>query len=202
MKGRRTVLAALAGALISVPAFSEPMRAVEGEAIAAYLNSQEPGERAKKTLVIVLTTVSASDPWMSESPDKEGLKRAMPQATDAVVSDFLRVIASPSALYLPRPLVHRNLRVQMVSQAAIDRIFDDEGGNSSLGLIWRNFYKAYPEAGRLVHFSRVGIDEQSSQALFFVSLRYGGLGGQGFYVLLHRRFGMWRVLAIEQAWIS
>ena len=199
---RRAVLTVLVGSLVSAPAFSEPMRAVEGEAIVAYLNTQEPGERAPKTLVVGSTTASASDGFMSDSPDRDSLKKAIPQATDAVICDFLRVIAGPSALQLPRHLVHRNIRLQMARQVELDRIFDDGDGHLSLSLAWRNFYKAYPEAAGLVHASRVGIDDQSTQALFFMSFRHGGLGGRGFYVLLHRHLGIWRVLATEQAWVS
>lgn len=194
---RRVVLAALAGSLVSAPAFSEPMRAVEGEAIVAYLNTLEPGERAPKTLVVELTTATASDAMLSDSPHRNRFKKAMPQATDAVIDDFLRVLESRSALQIPRHLVHRNVRLQMASEVELDRIFKAAGGQG-----WINFHKAYPQAGGLVRLSRAGLDESSSQALFFMSISGGMMRGAGFYVLLHRHLGIWRVLATEQAWVS
>ncbi|MNV33402.1 hypothetical protein D3C71_1247690 [compost metagenome] len=173
------------------------MRPVEGEAIVAYLNTLEPGERAPKSLVVELRTATPSEAMLSESLDRARLKKRMPQATDAVLNDFIRVLAGRSALQIPRHLVHKNIRLQMSSEAEIARIFKADDGQG-----WGNFYKAYPEAGGLVRLSRAGLDEKSTQALFFISISGGMTRGAGFFVLMHRRLGMWRILATEQAWIS
>ncbi|MGJ7528438.1 hypothetical protein ACSFB7_22200 [Variovorax sp. GB1P17] len=191
------MLATLAGTLFAAPAFSQSMRSLEGEAIVAYLNTLEPGERALKTLVVALTAATASDAMLPSSPDKEGLKKVVPQATDAVIDDFIRVLAVDSALQIPLHLAHRNIRLQMAKEVELDRIFKAAGGQG-----WIKFYKAYPEAGGLVRLSRAGLDERSTQALFFMSISGGMMRGTGFFVLLHRRFGIWRVLATEQAWVS
>lgn len=173
------------------------MRSLEGEAIVAYLNTLEPGERAQKTLVVALTAATASDAMLPTNPDKERLKKAVPQATDAVIDDFIRVLAADSALQMPLHLVHRNIRLQMAREVELDRIFNVADGQG-----WGNFHKAYPEAGGLVRLSRAGLDERSTQALFFMSISGGITRGVGFFVLLHRRFGIWRVLATGEAWIS
>lgn len=175
------------------------MRGIEREAIAAYLNSQVPDEPARRTLVIESTTAVTADAFISGGPDRKELARAMPGATSAVIDDFIRVISERSALQIPVHLVRRDLPWQMVSEGEIDRIFSAP----QLGAAWESFHKAYPgDGGVLVRFSRVGIDERAAQALFFASARSGGLGGSGFFVLLHRPLGMWRILATEQAWIS
>lgn len=191
----------MAGAIASVSAFGgEPMRVVEGEVIAAYLNTLEPDEVPTKTLIVEQTTADADEALMSGAgePARDMLRKQLPQATEKVIDDFLRVLARPAPLSIPSRLVRRNIRMQMVRVTDIDRLFDTK----SLGVAWANFYKAYPDAVGLVRISRVGLDEDATQALFYLSVTSGGLRGSGHFLLLHRRFGIWRVLASEQAWIS
>ncbi|SEM00665.1 hypothetical protein SAMN05518845_114172 [Variovorax sp. YR750] len=198
---RRAALAALAGALVPTLAFSgEPMRPVEREAIAAYLNTLDPGVMSPKKLIIEEVTADTGFAFVGvDGAERETLRKEMPQATERVIDDFLRVLAKASPLQIPSHLVRRNVRFQMVQVEDIDRLFD---ATKNLGLSWESFYKAYPDAAGLVRISRAGIDEAASQALFFMSLSYGGLRGTGYFVLLHRPLGVWRVLATEQAWIS
>ena len=191
----------MAGALVPVSALGgEPMRAVEGEVIAAYLNTLEPDEVPKKTLIVEQTTADVDEALMfgAGEPAREMLRKQLPQATEKVVDDFLRVLARPAPLSIPSRFVRPNIRMQMVRVTDIDRLFDTK----SLGAAWENFYKAYPNAACLVRISRVGLDEEATQALFYLSVRSGGLRGSGHFVLLHRRFGIWRVLGSEQAWVS
>lgn len=191
----------MAGALVSVPAFGgESIRMIEAEVIAAYLNTVEPDEAPKKTLIVEQTTADADEAFISGAgePAREMLRKQLPQATEKVIDDFLRVLARPAPLSIPSRLVRRNIRMQMVRATDVARLFDTR----TLGAAWENFYKAYPDAACLVRISRVGLDEDSTQALFYLSVRSGGLQGSGHFVLLHRRFGIWRVLASEQAWIS
>jgi hypothetical protein len=191
----------MAGVLASMSALgSEPMRVVEGEVIAAYLNTVEPDEAPKKALIIEQTTADVDEALTSGAGEqaREMLRKQLPQATEKVIDDFLRVLARPAALSIPSRLVRPNIRMQMVRVADIDRLFDTK----SLGAAWENFYKAYPNAACLVRISRVGLDEEATQALVYLSVRSGGLRGSGHFVLLHRRFGIWRILASEQAWVS
>ena len=198
---RRVAIAAMAGSLVSVPALgSEPMRAVEREVIAAYLNSLEPDKPSAKKLVIEQTTAITDEAFgtIGLANGRDQLAKDLPQASRRGLDDFLRVLAKPSPLWIPSQLVRPNLRLQMVRASDVDRLFDAD----KLGAAWERFYKAYPDAIGLVRISRVGIDEQTSQALFYMSLRQGGLRGSGHFMLLHRPLGIWRVLATAQAWVS
>ncbi len=180
-------------------AFSEaPIRQIEQEAIAAYLNTLDPEQPAAKILVIEQTTATADEAFVATDPQRERLVKDLPQATGKVIDDFLRVSATPSELRVPGQLVRRNVRLQMVRKKDMDRLFDL--GKPSLA--WARFYELYPDAAGLVQISRVGIDESAAQALFYMSIRQGGLRGSGHFVLLHRPFGIWRVLATAKAWIS
>ncbi|MGJ7505534.1 hypothetical protein ACSFBF_34665 [Variovorax sp. ZT5P49] len=198
---RRAALVALAGALVPTLALSgESMRPVEREAIAAYLNTLDPGVVSPKTLVVEQTTADTGSAFVGATGfERETLRKEMPQATGRVIDDFLRVLAKLSPLQIPSHLVRRNVRFQMVRVEDINYLFDTA---KNLGLAWESFYKAYPDATGLVRFSRVGIDESASQALFFMSIGQGGLRAMGHFVLLHRPLGMWRVLDSAQAWIS
>ncbi|WP_307501337.1 hypothetical protein [Variovorax sp. W1I1] len=148
------MLAMMAGVLASMSALgSEPMRVVEGEVIAAYLNTVEPDEAPKKALIIEQTTADVDEALTSGAGEqaREMLRKQLPQATEKVIDDFLRVLARPAALSIPSRLVRPNIRMQMVRVADIDRLFDTK----SLGAAWENFYKAYPNAACLIrNFAR------------------------------------------------
>lgn len=198
---RRAALGALAGALVPTLVFSgEPMRSVEGEAIAAYLNTLDPGTISPKKLVVEQITADTGFAFVGAAgSERETLRKEMPQATERVIDDFLRVLAQSSPLQIPSHLVRRNVRFQMARAEDINHLFDTA---RNPGLAWDSFYKAYPDAAGLVRFSRVGIDESASQALFFTSISKGGLRAVGYFVLLHRPLGIWRIQAMEMAWIS
>ena len=195
---RRAVLAVLGGALASQPALCEPMHATEQMAIAAYLNSLLDEKPIVKTLAIASTTATADEAFIGAKPDVSKFKaERMPEASDAVVADFLRVIAAPTVLQIPRHLVRKELRWVVADEASLSRIFDQ-----SLGNAWKQFYKEYPNSTGLTRISRVGLDDDSGQALFYLSVTPAGLGGAGFFILLRRHFGVWRVLASKVAWVS
>lgn len=176
------------------------MRPVEREAIAAFLNAFDFDVVPTKTLVIERTTADVDRALLENvGSERERLRKAMPQATEKVIDDFLRVLAQPSQLQIPSHLVRRNIRLQMVRSEDINRIFD---ATNNFGEAWQRFYKAYPDAACLVRFSRAGIDESAGQALFFISTSKGSLRAVGEFVLLHRPLGIWRIQASEMAWIS
>ena len=66
------------------------MRGIEREAIAAYLNSQASGEPSRRTLVIESTTAITADAFISSGPDRKELASSLPEATSAVIDDFIR----------------------------------------------------------------------------------------------------------------
>ena len=195
---RRAVLALVCGGLASQPARSEPMRVTEQVAIAAYLNSLLDEKPIVKTLAIASNTATADEVFIGTKPTVSKFKAEMPEASDAVIEDFLRVIAAPTVLQIPRHLVRKELRWVIADEASLARIFDRQ----SLGAAWKQFYKEYPNTTGLTRISRVGLDDSSAQALLYLSVTPAGLGGAGFFILLRRHFGVWRVLASKMAWVS
>jgi hypothetical protein len=200
MPGRRAVLAALAGSFMAVQASrAESMRMAEREVVAAYLNNLETDEPMTKVVVIASATSTMSEAFVGigdRSAARVRLAQMLPQATNAVIDDFLRVLSESVSLQIPGHLVRKDLRYRMAGQRELDRLFDERGKG------WLNFYKAYPDASCLVRLSRPGLDEEAGQALVFMSIRGGMARGAGFFELLQRRFGIWRSAANAKAWIS
>jgi hypothetical protein len=192
------LLALLLGAFTPFAARAEAMRAIEGEVIAAYLNSLESGEHRSRTLVFASLTSTTEEAFIGSKPDAKEVAATLPEATSAVIDDFLRVAGTPSQLEIPPRLVRKSLKWRIAQEAALVRIF----GAPALADAWKQFYQEYPNASGITRVSRVGIDEEAAQALFYLSITPAGLGGAGFFLLLHRRFGIWRVLASKSAWVS
>ena len=80
----------------------------------------------------------------------------------------------------------------------LERIFE----TTPPGEAWRRFYREFPNASGLTRISRAGVDEDSHQALFYLSITPGTLGGSGHFVLMQSRLGIWRVVTTRQAWLS
>ena len=195
---RRSVLVLLAGGLYLSESRATDMRRIEQEVVAAYLNSLVPDQPQLKTLILSSATATADDAFVGDGSRSVRLSQEFPEATRAVIEDFLAVTHASTALQVPRVLVRKELRWRVASEHDLNRIFD----LPSLGQAWEQFYKEYPHAAGITRFSRVGVDTNSTQALLYFSMTPGGLGGAGFFVLMHRRLGIWRVLSSKQAWIS
>lgn len=194
---RRAALTLLTCGAVALPVRAEPMRAVEGEAIAAFLNSLNPPP-SDKILLFSSATATTQAAFVGSKPDAKQLASDLPQATNAVIADFLRVADSSSALSIPRHLVRPELRWRVAPKESIDRVFD----TGTLSDAWSQFYKQFPSSSGLAQVSRVGVDERSTQALFHISMTYSGLGGTAYFVLLHRTLGIWHVLNTSLAWKS
>ena len=67
---------------------------------------------------------------------------------------------------------------------------------------WPAFYKRFPGSPGLVRLSRVGINADGTQALFYASHTCSGLCGGGEYVVMARRDGRWLIEKEIETWIS
>ncbi|MCQ9205709.1 MAG: hypothetical protein NG737_05290 [Omnitrophica bacterium] len=68
----------------------------------------------------------------------------------------------------------------IITQREIDGIFESRGG-------WKRFYRRYQGADGILTFSRVGFNQDRSQALVYVVTQWGDLAGTGFYILLTKQ---------------
>ena len=196
---RRALLAFLAGASGAALSFANSMRGAEQEAIAAFLNSLvDDVAPMKRSILFAPDTSTTDEAFSGGEPVQQWLKIEFPEASDAVIDDLARVMSASVQLEISRRLVRTEIRFAIAQKATLARIFE----RKSLAVAWDAFYKEYPTASGVMRMSRVGIDDESKQALFYWSLVPAGLGGTGNFALLQRRFGVWRVLGSKQVWIS
>lgn len=67
---------------------------------------------------------------------------------------------------------------------------------------WPNFYKKYKKSIGIISFSRVAFDVERNRALVFVSYACDFTCGNGYFVLLGKEQGRWRVQKTVGVWIS
>lgn len=67
---------------------------------------------------------------------------------------------------------------------------------------WAKFHKKYLKAERMISFSRVGFNQERTQALVNISMGCGWLCGEGGFVLLQKENGKWIILQDIGLWAS
>jgi len=87
-----------------------------------------------------------------------------------------------------------SMNVALLTRQGFDEIFQ-EGG-------WDGFYQRYPNANGFTTLSRVGFNEDLSQALVYMGTMSGPLAGVGYYYLLEKKDGIWQITNQVMAWIS
>lgn len=176
------------------------MRLVEAEVIAAYLNSISVTKPQQKVLVIASRSAALEEAYGLAQPSAKQLATDFPQATSAVIDDFLRRAKTRAEIEIPTQSVSSDLKWRIAPEHSLDRIFNAK--SQSLDKAWSSFYREYPRAAGLMRISRVGIDVASNQALFYWSATQGGLSGAGYFVLMHSQQGSWKVRFSKLMWMS
>jgi hypothetical protein len=67
---------------------------------------------------------------------------------------------------------------------------------------WAMFYKKFPKAKRIISFSRVGFNQERTQALVSISMGCGWLCGEGSFMLLQKENEKWVVQQNIGLWVS
>lgn len=67
---------------------------------------------------------------------------------------------------------------------------------------WVKFHKKYPKAKGIVSFSRIGFNQENTQALVSVSFGCGFLCGEGNFILLQKENGKWTIQNKIGLWVS
>jgi hypothetical protein len=198
LPSRREVLTLFAALAASGPTLAQVTRANEQEAIATFFNSVAGEVSTGKSFVFAPSTATANEVFIGDDSRFQRLKKELPEASDAVIADFLKLLDSPSPLELPHRLFRKEIKWSIAKESDLKQVFS----SNSISEGWKTFYRKYPTATGLTRLSRVGLDDESKQALFFFSMTPEGLGGSGHFVLMHRRFGVWRQLSTSVAWVS
>jgi len=93
--------------------------------------------------------------------------------------------------------IKSSVKICQLSTDALHKIFNPTNKDG-----WTEFYKLFPNAGGILHFSRIGFNTRRDQAVLYHSCGKSGLDGVGFYILLHKINSVWRIKVIAESWIS
>tara|TARA_B100000315_G_C14439805_1_gene524170 strand:- start:267 stop:914 length:648 start_codon:yes stop_codon:yes gene_type:complete len=119
------------------------------------------------------------------------LKNSLVGLEDTTVSDFK---AKNLGSYPIEEFIFQRAVYKIISPAEINSFFSYKDG-------WEKFYSHYPDADGLMTFSRVGFNEDLSQALVYIGAQWSDLSGTGIYVLLEKEVdGAWAIALSLRAW--
>ncbi len=86
----------------------------------------------------------------------------------------------------------------LVGKRDIDSLFP----TGEFDRAWSRFYAKYPDSSGIINFSNIGFNRDMTQALVSTGRGCGGLCGEGYYVLLVKKKGVWIVGSKTNTWVS
>lgn len=161
---------------------------IEREEQAVYSFFVHAGNGPAVLLQDTATDISTDDPKQSMDYIKSGL----PSASKETLNSFIDRNEKPAPL---SPDMQLESEYVLISADEMQTIFHQADG-------WDTFYKKYPGSGGYTVLSRVGFNDTLDQAMLYVGNMAGPLMGAGFYYLLEKKGGEWRVIEQVMAWIS
>ena len=168
---------------------AEPTAAdIEREEQAVYSFFVHAGDGPAVLRQETVTDISDDDPQQTLEYVRDGLKSVSRETLD----NYLERNAKPSLL---SPDMDLGVEYVLLSAEEQQRIFRQPEG-------WDVFYEQYPGSGGYTELSRVGFNDTLDQALIYVGNMAGPLMGAGFYYLLEKTGGEWRLMEQIMVWIS
>lgn len=121
------------------------------------------------------------------------VREGIPDLQETTIESFK---ARNQAIYALRPDMQLGRPYVLLTRDEINQIF----GLNTSG--WDVFYTRYPYALGLTRLSRVGFSADYTQALVYIGTQSHWLAGAGYYVLLEKVDGQWRITQKTMVWIS
>jgi len=88
--------------------------------------------------------------------------------------------------------------VVLISTSEIEYIFNGQDINNN----WDEFYNVYPNSEGLVKLTRIGYNQNRTQAIFGLGNQYASLGGEGCLIYLEKINNNWTIVNVSLTWIS
>jgi len=163
---------------------------VEENAVFAALFQGMVDPQVRQLVVEDHTTPFGTSDWEQLS---QYIQQNMPDLAQETLDDYRARNAEPMPLtdYLSLPIPFA-----LISEQERNEIFQTSGSG------WDEFYRRYPNSSGLTSISRVGFNPGHTQAFVYIGTQSHYLAGAGFYVLLVRENGTWKVTSQVMAWIS
>jgi hypothetical protein len=122
----------------------------------------------------------------------ENLIQNLPGLTTEMITKFKLKNQRSWAL---KPLFNLTTATFLLGEDEFQQIFMEQDG-------WERFYNQFPSSQGIMTLSRVGFNAKMNKALVYVGNQSHGLAGGGFYLLLVKENGSWKVEAEDMVWIS
>jgi hypothetical protein len=122
----------------------------------------------------------------------ENLIQNLPGLTTEMITKF-KLKNQPS--WALKPLFNLTTATFLLGEDEFQQIFMEQDG-------WERFYNQFPSSQGIMTLSRVGFNAKMNKALVYVGNQSHGLAGGGFYLLLVKENGSWKVEAEDMVWIS
>ena len=86
----------------------------------------------------------------------------------------------------------------LVSPETLSDIFDSKDVHAN----WQEFYRRFENAAGYIKFSRIGFNEDKTQAMLEAGYLYGGTGAEGSIIYLVKQRGSWKIADRVTTWVS
>lgn len=145
---------------------------------------------SKPRLIVVADSTVTRDALELSYDYLQDIKQKAPE----LLTDFAE---KNSEAVLITPNFHTKVRCVLITQDEIDRIFSlDESAS------WSLFRKGYPGSNGITWLSRVGFDKKKTTAAVYAEEVQGINRGGGYYYILRKVNGKWKVAYREMSWVT
>ena len=91
-----------------------------------------------------------------------------------------------------------NNQLILVSPDELAHIFNDRDVNGN----WQEFYQRYEDAAGYIEFTRIGYNDDKTQAILEAGHYYGSLGAEGSIIYLVKQGGSWVIKDRMMTWVA
>jgi hypothetical protein len=156
-------------------------------------------------LLVIENAVPCPTPLPKETPNPKVLEMRqqmeddafhdMPELARETIGDFHKreneCHPLPNKLDIP-------VRYVLVGHKDLDSLFP----LGEFDREWRRFYSKYSGSSGVINFSNPGFNRDYTQAVLSTGRGCGGLCGAGYFVLLTKDGGAWKIKTKSETWVS
>lgn len=156
-------------------------------------------------LLVISNTDPCPTPEPKETPNPKVLEmrqqmeddafQSLPELARETIDDFhareKECHSLPKKLDIP-------IKHVVVASSDLDSLFP----TGEFDRAWSRFYAKYPESSGIIGYSNPGFNRDYTQAVLSTSRGCGGLCGAGYFVLLAKDGGLWKIKTKTQTWVS
>lgn len=135
----------------------------------------------------------------SSLPDVSSVFKVLTRLQRSAGESLWQRNAQPRRLVLQRARLPSRLHVEMLSEAALRRLFSPQGDPDAA---WAALRQRYPDHLGLSGFSSAGFSADGQQAVFVYQRSHGPMSGTGHLVLMQGARGSWALQEHRQLWVS